>query len=82
MPVVGLALALVFMAVGSVTRHDVLLWNADELSQEFGLPPPFESLTDADTVIDTTFTGIVRKGEKLQFTYDRSKPKGRRLCPT
>lgn len=78
----GLALAIAFLGVGLAKKHKVLLLDAEELAREFGLPPVFEPISDLQLVIDTTFSGVIRKGDRLQSTYDRSAPPQKRACPT
>ena len=74
--------ALAMMAAGTVTKHQVLLVNAEELAKDFDIPPPFETLGELQLVIDSTFMGVVRKGGKLHSTYDRSVQLAKRPCPT
>ena len=46
-------------------------------------PPPSEyHLSDRQLVENTTFTGVVRKEDKLFLTYDASQKRGKRGCPT
>jgi high-affinity Fe2+/Pb2+ permease len=42
----------------------------------------FYKVSDRRLVVDTTFSGIIRDGDKLYTTYDRSQDAGRRSCPT
>ena len=72
------------MVLGGVLRtHEVCIQGADELAREFELPrPPYEEISDAQLVIDATFSGVLRRGANLYSTYDRSEPAGRRACPT
>ncbi len=47
------------------------------------LPPPSEyHFSDRQLVENTTFTGVVRKEDKLYLTYDASQKRGKRACPT
>ena len=48
------------------------------------LPPKIitETIGEAQLIVDATFTGVVRKGDRLMTQYDRTKPAGRRACPT
>ena len=49
------------------------------------LPPPAPteySILERQLVENTTFTGVVRKEDKLWFTYDPSAKRGKRSCPT
>ena len=78
----ALAVALLLFAAGMLSRHEVILINGEELAKEFDLPPLHKEITDRELVIDTTFTGVVREGGKLHFTYDLNKPAGKRACPT
>lgn len=79
---VGLGLAIAAVGVGAFKTHDVLLQDAEELAELLGTPPVFQPHPDWKLIVDTTFTGIVRKAGKLYFTYDPSKPIGKRKCPT
>ena len=52
-----------------------------------GPPPPnikplFQEISDSDLVVNATFTGVVRKGDKLYWTYDPSNKQGKQACPT
>lgn len=78
----GLAAAIALLALGAAAKRDVFILNAESIGKEFGLPPPFESLSDLQVVIDSTFTGIVRKDGKLHSTYDRAMVLTKRACPT
>jgi hypothetical protein len=48
------------------------------------LPPKIitETVAERQLVIDATFTGVLLKDGKLMTQYDRTKPGGRRACPT
>jgi hypothetical protein len=46
------------------------------------LPPSEYRFTDLGLVENTTFTGVVRKEDKLFLTYDASQKRGKRGCPT
>lgn len=48
------------------------------------LPPKVltQTISEAQLVIDATFTGVLRKDGRLMTQYDRTKPGGRRACPT
>ncbi len=73
----ALIVALALLIVGSVRQHKV--YEAD--AEEFGLVA-FQRITDRQLVIDATFSGTLRKGLRLYSTYDRSKPRGKKACPT
>jgi hypothetical protein len=91
------AAALACIAAGAARTHRVLYEQpADAEEERFLLPgglrfpgmrkpPPkivVEKISEAQLVIDATFTGVLRKGDKLVTQYDRSQPAGRRACPT
>lgn len=42
----------------------------------------FYKVSERRLVVDATFSGVIREGEKLYTTYDRSRDIGRRSCPT
>jgi hypothetical protein len=46
------------------------------------LPPSEYSVKDLQFIENTTFTGIALKDGKLFFTYDPTKKRGKRSCPT
>ncbi len=95
---VGLgAAALACVAAGAARTHRVLYEQAAEskapaiiapgglqLPGMRKLPPKIvtQTISEAQLVIDATFTGVLRKGDRLFTQYDRSKPGGRRACPT
>jgi hypothetical protein len=39
-------------------------------------------MLDYQLVENATFTGVVRKEGRLYYTYDPTKPRGKRSCPT
>ena len=73
-----LLIAVVWLLAGGSRVHKVYDADADE----WGGIRTFQKISERELVEDATFTGVVRKGNELQSTYDRSKPKGKRLCPT
>jgi len=73
----ALIVAMALLIAGSVRQHKVY----EPAAEEFGLVA-FQRITDRELVIDTTFGGAIRKGLKLYSTYDRSKPRGKKACPT
>jgi len=95
---VGLgAAALACVAAGAARTHRVLYEQPAESGGAAFLPPGglqlpgmrklppkiiTQTISEAQLVIDATFTGVLRKGDKLVTQYDRSKPGGRRACPT
>ncbi|MCK5558719.1 MAG: hypothetical protein KAJ01_10085, partial [Candidatus Hydrogenedentes bacterium] len=58
------------------------VYDAEAETDEWGGMRTFHKISERELVEDATFTGVVRKGNELQSTYDRSEPKGKRLCPT
>ena len=75
--ITALVVALAFLVVGNVRVHKV--YDAD--AEEWGLVA-FVKISERELVEDATFTGVVRRAEKLYSTYDRTQPRGKRLCPT
>ncbi|MDQ1257654.1 MAG: hypothetical protein QG656_2260 [Candidatus Hydrogenedentes bacterium] len=71
------AIAAVLLIAGALVTHKV--YEAD--AGEFGILA-FTRVSDRELVIDTTFSGSIRKGERLYTTYDRNGPRGKRACPT
>ena len=72
------ALALVFLGIGLVRTHQVV----KRVKGRRSLRPPMETITEYQLVEDATFAGVRRIRGRLFSTYDRSKPRGKRLCPT
>ena len=70
-------IALAFLVVGNLQSFKV--YDAD--AEEFGLES-FDKINERSLVIDATFTGTIRKGDKLYSTYDRTVKGGKRPCPT
>jgi hypothetical protein len=75
--ITALVVALAFLVVGNVRVHEVY----DAEAEEWGLVA-FVKISERELIEDATFTGVVRKAEKLYSTYDRTQPRGKRLCPT
>ena len=75
--IMALIIALFFLLLGNIRSHKVY----DESIKEFGILP-FHKISERDLVVDATFTGTIRRGDKLFTTYDRSQPVGKRACPT
>lgn len=72
-----MAVAVLLLLAGAARTHRVY----DENTEEFGLLS-FTRISDAELVIDATFSGVERKGDRFYSTYDRSEPRGKRACPT
>ena len=75
--VLVLALSAVFIAAGFFKQRKVYEQTADE----FGIRN-YHKVKDYELVIDTTFGGVTREGDRLFTTYDRSEQRGKRKCPT
>lgn len=73
----GLIVALALLLVGSLRFYRI--YETD--TEEFGILT-FYKIGEPQMVVDATFHGVVRKGEKFYSTYDRSKPRGKTACPT
>ncbi|MEW6747392.1 MAG: hypothetical protein AB1486_32070 [Planctomycetota bacterium] len=76
-----LALSLWLIAAASGREHRVCVADADELHEFLGFYP-HQAVSEFQLVEDTTFTGVTRRDGRLYSTYDRSKPAGKRACPT
>jgi len=74
-----LLVAVAMLAMGAMRSHTV--YDDDEVAAEFGIFT-HHAISDAQMVIDTTFTGVTYRDEKLWSTYDRSEKAGKRACPT
>jgi len=72
-----LGVAALLLIIGGMRTHKIY----DRSTEEFGLLS-FTHISDAGMIVDTTFGGIERKGDRLYTTYDRSQPHGKRSCPT
>lgn len=72
-----LGLAALLLLAGSMRTHKV--YNRG--GAEFGLLS-FTRISDGQMVVDATFSGVERQGDRLYSTYDRSEPRGKRTCPT
>lgn len=73
----GLLVALALLLMGSMRTHKV--YESD--TEEFGLLT-FHRVSEFQMVVDATFHGVVREGDRLYSTYDRSQPRGKSACPT
>ncbi len=92
----ALVLALTLLYAGRRHIHQVFYDRTAEPGTQFvpptlswpgGAPPPkikpiFEEIGDSALVANATFTGVVRKGDNLYWTYDPSKKQGKQPCPT
>ena len=72
-----LVVALVFLVVGNVRVHKVY----DAEAEEWGLVA-FIKISERQLVEDATFSGVARRAQKLYSTYDRTQPRGKKVCPT
>ncbi len=70
--------ALVFLGIGLFRTHQVV----KKVKGRRSLHPPMETITEIQLVEDATFAGVRNLYGRLVSTYDRSKPRGKRLCPT
>lgn len=75
--IIVLILAIALFLIGTVRSYKV--YDREEV--QTGIDA-FYRVNERDLVVDATFTGVVREGDKLYSTYDRSQPVGRRACPT
>jgi hypothetical protein len=75
------ALSIGLIAFGVFHTVEVRTVDADELAEllEFH---PFEDIDDLQLIIDTTFTGVIRRNGAIYSNYDRSAPPQKRSCPT
>jgi hypothetical protein len=73
----GLCVALGFLLVGSLRVHKVYKPGHGA----FGLVT-VQSVSEFQLVVDATFGGVRKQGDRLYSTYDRSETRGRRSCPT
>lgn len=68
-----LVISIVMIGMGMTRKHKVY----DEQESVF-----FYKISERMLVIDATFSGVRRIGDKLITTYDRSRGVGKRACPT
>ena len=73
----ALILAAMLIVIGARRSHKIF----DEMEDDFGLLA-YQRIDDRQLIIDTTFSGVLRKGDRLHSTYDRAQQKGKRACPT
>lgn len=57
------------------------VYDQDDEFKQFGLLT-FTRVSDAAMCVDATFSGVVRKEDKLYSTYNRLAPRGKKACPT
>ncbi len=74
----ALGVALVFLTVGLFRTHQVV----KKVKGRRSLHPKMETISEFELTEDATFSGVRRLFGRLYSTYDRSKPRGKRLCPT
>ena len=80
--VLTLAASIALIDAGRLEAHEVCLHNAAEDYEFLGFYA-FEVVSELDLLVDSTFSGVVRKDGRLWSTYDRSVPAtGKRACPT
>lgn len=75
--IAGLLAAVCFLIVGALRTHEI----QDAEPDEFGIRESGR-ISEAQLVVDTTFTGVIRSNGMLQSTYSRGEPRGKRACPT
>lgn len=75
--IVTLILAVLLLLIGNLRYHKV----HDQDTTDFGIQA-FHRISELQLVVDATFSGTIRKGQKLYSTYERSQPVGKRPCPT
>jgi hypothetical protein len=72
-----IAASLAMLVAGAARAFKVY----EQEAGDFGIQG-FTRVSDRQMVIDATFGGVARKGNRLLSTYDRLKPQGKRACPT
>ncbi len=75
--IIVLIIAAVFLLIGTFASYKVY----DKDTEDFGILA-FNKIKDTQLVVDATFGGTIKKGDKLYSTYDRSEPVGKRACLT
>ena len=75
--VIALMAAAALLVLGARRSHKIY----DPETEEFGIES-FVFVPEYKIVVDATFSGTKRTGDKLYTTYDRSEPVGKRACPT
>ena len=88
------ALAIALIARSFAVTHRVYdEGNSDDPFAGFGMLT-FQMISEAQLTVDATFSGTVRKADTIEgdgeshkvyrlfSTYDRSQPRGKKLCPT
>ncbi len=88
--VIAIIVAVAFVILGLRTSHKVYVTKTKEITIDMpGIPQTqeiqvetFEWISESDLVVDSTFTGTIREGDKLYSTYERAEPVGKRQCPT
>ena len=74
-----LLIVLSFLLVGAFSSYRVYKYTRGRRSKRH---QPREVITELQLIEDATFGGVRRRFGKLFSTYDRSKPRPRRECPT
>ncbi len=74
-------ISLAMIGYGCFHTVPVRTVDADELAEVLEFHP-FEDISDLQLVIDSTFTGVIRRDGAIYSNYDRSAPPQKRACPT
>ena len=77
-----LSAILLVVAVGLLTygfMHSHKVYDKD--TESFGIVS-FVRISEADMIVDATFSGVTRRDDRLFSTYDRTETRGKRACPT
>ncbi len=72
-----LVVAIGLLAMGFVHTHKVY----DQDTESFGIVS-FVRISEANMIVDATFSGVTRREDRLYSTYDRTETRGKRACPT
>lgn len=82
----GIGIALFIAAVGMLVASAGVKYRVYDSAEDdpfavFGTLT-FQTISEADLVRDATFSGTLRRDDRLYSTYDRSQPRQKRACPT
>ena len=77
--IIFLLIVIGFLLFGAFSKHEVFKYTRGRRSKKH---QPKEVITELELIEDATFGGVRNRFGRLFSTYDRSKPRPRRECPT
>ena len=77
-------IVLMLLAIGLIVLGATRSYKAyddDEIAEAFGIFS-YQTVSDRELIVDSTFAGVVLRDGTLFSTYDRAEGGAKRACPT